>query len=302
MITRRTFLSKAVVAVMAPPMIQAKTSPFVRLGLVADPQYADVKPWQSRFYRQSLGKLTEAIIHFNSQDLGFCVNVGDTIDRHWTSFDDILKPFTKSRHTFHHLLGNHDFAVADEHKSRVPERLGLHHRYYSRSVQDYCFVMMDTTDISLYAQPGNSEAAAIAKARCQPLAETGAANAQTWNGAVGVKQLKWFEDTCRDAATKDHKVVVFAHHPVFPDNPHNEWNSADLLQVVERNRNIVAWFNGHNHAGAFGSHHGVPFVTLKGMVETERTNAFATLELLPDRMILQGFGRETSREVVFRNG
>ena len=106
--------------------------------------------------------------------------------------------------------------------------------------------------------------------------------------------------TCRQAARAERKVVVFAHHPIFPTGNHNEWNADALLRVVERNRNVVAWINGHNHAGAFGVHEGVPFITLKGMVETEKTNAFAVLHLHPDRLELVGHGREPSRELAFR--
>jgi 3',5'-cyclic AMP phosphodiesterase CpdA len=222
------------------------------------------------------------------------------IDKHWVSFDEILKPFSRSRHTFHHLLGNHDFEVEDRFKPRVPKRLGLKRRYYSIQVDGFCLIMLDTTDVSPYAHPEVSQEFAAATKEWNRVAAIGAPNAQPWNGAVGEKQLKWFADACRKAAKAGRKVVVFAHHPVFPPGVHNEWNSDALLRVVERHRNIVAWINGHNHAGAFGIQDEVPFVTLKGMVETENTNSFAVLELLPDKMTLNGFGREQSREIVFR--
>ena len=46
---------------------------------------------------------------------------------------------------------------------------------------------------------------------------------------------------------------------------------------------------------------GVPYVTLQGMVETADTTSFATAQILPDRMIVTGHGREPSRECVFRS-
>jgi hypothetical protein len=36
------------------------------------------------------------------------------------------------------------------------------------------------------------------------------------------------------------------------------------------------------------------------MVETLATTAFATAQVLPDRLVLTGHGREPSRELVFR--
>ena len=302
MISRRKFIAaSATMAAAGPFLMGASRKAELRLGLVADPQYADIAPLRTRFYRQSIGKLTEAVEHFNRLDLEWCVNLGDLIDQRWESFDEIFKPLARSRHKFHHLLGNHDFNVPDEFKPRVPGRLGLKDRYYSVRESGFCFVMLDTTDVSPYAYAANSKESAAATAERKRVAATGAINAQTWNGAVGERQLKWFEDTCRQAAKAKRKVIVFAHHPVFPADAHTEWNADALLQVVERNRNVVAWINGHNHAGAFGIHDDVPFITLKGMVETETTNAFGVAHLHSDRLQLVGHGREPSRELVFRN-
>jgi manganese-dependent ADP-ribose/CDP-alcohol diphosphatase len=95
---------------------------------------------------------------------------------------------------------------------------------------------------------------------------------------------------------------VFSHHPVYPANNHCEWNSDARLKVVERNLIVVAWINGHNHAGAYGVHAEVPFITLHGMVETRDTNAYAVEHLSSDRLELIGHGREPSRECKFRTG
>jgi manganese-dependent ADP-ribose/CDP-alcohol diphosphatase len=281
-------------------MLRAAGSPAVSVGLVADPQYADIAPAGTRFYRQSIAKLTEAVRFFDGEELAFCVNLGDIINGDWQSFDRILEPLAKSRHRVHHVLGNHDFEVADEFKPRVPGRLGLERRYYSVPEGGFCFVMMDTNDVSLYAYPADSKEHAAANVELQLLKAARAANAQTWNGGVGEAQLQWLEETCRTAAKAKQKVIVFAHHPIFPATAHTVWNSNAVLKVVERNRNAVAWINGHNHDGAFGSYQGVPCVTLKGMVEKADTNAFATARIYSDHLELTGHGSETSRELSFR--
>jgi manganese-dependent ADP-ribose/CDP-alcohol diphosphatase len=300
MLSRRTFITASLsLAVTGPYVMGASHKPALRLGVVADPQYADADPRTTRFYRQSLAKLTEAVEHFNGLDLAWCVNVGDLIDRGWESFEEVFKPLAKSRHRFHHVLGNHDFAVPDEFKERVPKRLGLKRRYYAIQENESCFVLLDTTDVSTYAHAANSKMSVGGTGELKRIGATGAINAQVWNGAVGNRQLKWFEETCLQAARTRRKVVVFAHHPVFPANDHCEWNSDALLKVVERNWNVVAWINGHNHAGAFGVHAGVPFITLKAMVETEDTNAFAEVRLHSDRLELVGHGREPYRELMF---
>jgi manganese-dependent ADP-ribose/CDP-alcohol diphosphatase len=272
----------------------------LRLGVVADPQYADIDNLNTRFYRQSIEKLTRAVEYFNEQELSFCVNLGDTIDKHWQSYDQIMVPFSKSRYRVHHVLGNHDFDLLDEFKSRVSNRLGIPNRYYSHEMGRWRFVFLDTTDVSLYAQPSSEPTYAVADNELKKLKSTNAIHAQSWNGSVSQRQLDWFQDVCTAAAKKQQRVIVFSHHPVFPANAHNAWNSSQILEVVGRHRNVVAWMNGHNHAGNLGIHEDVPFVTMKGMVETTDTNAFSVVSLHEDRLLIEGHGREPSRELKFR--
>jgi hypothetical protein len=278
----------------------AADRPVLSFGVVADPQYADVTPAGTRHYRQSVAKLTEAIAHFNDCELAFGVNLGDLIDRDWASYDAILEPLAQSRHPFHHVLGNHDFDLADAEKHRVPERLGRTQRYAAFERDAWWFVVLDTNDISLYAHPQNTPAHAEARATYERIVATGAPQAQTWNGGVGERQLAWFEATCRAAAKAGQRVIAMAHHPVYPPDAHNAWNSEQLLALLSRHGNVVAWLNGHNHAGAFAVFEDVPCVTFRGMVETERTNAYAVLRLFDDRLEIVGHGREPSREVPFR--
>jgi len=91
-------------------------------GLVADPQYCDCPDRRTRHYRASLGKLAEAARTFNAEDLSFTAQVGDIIDRHEASFDDILPVFERVRGPKHHVLGNHDFPIPAE---EVVARLGM---------------------------------------------------------------------------------------------------------------------------------------------------------------------------------
>ena len=117
---------------------------------------------------------------------------------------------------------------------------------------------------------------------------------------MGGAQLAWMERECAAARAANKRVIIFSHHPVWPENEHNVWNSAEVLALLDRHRHIVAWISGHNHAGGFGERHGLPFVTMRGMVETAATTAYAVARVLPDRLLLEGQGREPSRELPFR--
>ncbi len=300
-LTRRRFLGRAAAAVIAAPYIaRAAATTGFEIGLVADPQYANIKPLRTRFYREGRKRLEDAIEHFNGRDLAFCVNLGDLIDREWKSFDAMLTALRRSRHRWQHLLGNHDFEVPDESKRKVAGRLGLSAPHSSFDHAGFRFVVWDTNDVSIYAHALGTMERADAEKELERVKAEKRRQAQRWNGAVGPAQLAWFEMTCAAAQSEQKKVIVLAHHPVAPEGNHNVWNTDEVLAAVDRHPNIVAWFNGHNHAGAFAERNGIPYVTMRGMVETATTTAFATAKILPDRMLLTGHGREPSRELVFR--
>jgi len=206
----------------------------------------------------------------------------------------------RSRQSWHQLLGNHDFNVLDAEKSRVPGRLGMKWRFGSFERGRFRFVVLDTNDVSTYAHATVTPEHAAAAQELARLTAAKTPQAKSWNGAIGAKQMAWLERECAAAAAANQRIIVLAHHPVFPAGVHNLWNSAEVLALLDRQKHVVAWLNGHNHAGNFGEHNGLPCVTLHGMVETPVKNAFATAAIFEDRIVLTGHGRVPSRELKFR--
>jgi len=303
-LSRRAFLKTATVAIVGAPYVArgaASASAGFEIGLVADAQYADVEAKGSRFYRTGPARLGEAVEHFNGRDLAFCAHLGDLIDREWKSFDEITKPLNVSRHRFHHLLGNHDFAVLDELKPKVPGRLAMKQRYSAFDHAGFRFVILDTNDVSTYAHPAGTSQQTAAAQELARLTAASVKQAKPWNGGIGATQLAWLDRTFAEARSKGQKVIVFAHHPVLPSAVDNLWNDREVLELIDRHPHVVAWLNGHYHAGNFVQHNGVPFLTMHGMVETANTTAFATARILSDRMIITGHGREPSRELMFKS-
>lgn len=294
---RRRFLHTMTAAATAPLLARTTGEDGFEIGLAADAQYADIPSTRKRFYRQAVDRLTEAIEHCNARELAFCVHLGDLIDRDWKSFDAMAAPLARSRHTWHQLLGNHDFDVLDAEKARVPGRLGMKWRHGAFAHGGFRFVVLDTNDVSTYAHAAGSAERAAAEQELARLQAAQTRQARPWNGGVGAAQLAWFERACAAARRAGERVIVLAHHPVFPANDHNVWNDAAVLAAIDRQPNVVAWLNGHNHAGNYGERDGVHFVTLHGMVETPETNAFATARLLRDRILITGHGREPAREL-----
>jgi hypothetical protein len=277
--------------------MSSPSAPLFRFGVVADPQYAVLEPnlELDRYPAKSLDKLGEAIAEFNRHDLAFVVTLGDIIDRHWQSFNDILPVYETLRHERYFLLGNHDFAVAPEHLAKVANRVGLSSAYYDFTHAGYRFIALDGNETSLFAPPEGDPRRVEARALMKALRDAGAPNSQRWNGAVSDTQYAWLTAKLSEAKTAGEKVVVMNHYPIFPKNSHNALDSERLLALLSGHDHVVAYLNGHNHAGNFGVIDGTYFVNFKGMVDTEDSNAYAIVAVYEDRLEIAGFGREESR-------
>jgi len=266
-------------------------SPLFRFGAVADCQYCEATS-KNRKYNLSPKKLTACVEHYNKLDLSFVVHLGDFIDRDFASFDKVVSIYNRLKAPHYHVLGNHDFSVADDKKALVPAKLGLKQRYYEFARKGWRFIAIDGNDVSLYAWPKDdprTKAAAEYHKLLKP-------RPPTWNGAVGDKQLKWIESQLVTATKAKERVMLFCHFPVYPKNSHNLWNDKALTDLLARYPCVAAYVNGHNHAGNYGESDGIHYLTLKGMVDTEQSS-YSVIEVYADRLVVKGFGRETEREL-----
>jgi len=266
------------------------------VGLIADVQYADCEPVGTRFYRESLGNLAACVEDFNRRDLAFVIQVGDLIDRDFASFDRVLPVYERLKAPSYHILGNHDYAVAQDRLGEVPKRLGLKRRYYDFAIGSWRFIVLDGNEISLYAHPKDTHAYREAEAVYDELVAREAPNAETWNGGMGPEQIEWLRKKLAKASKAGERVIVFNHFPIFPlGDRHNLWNDAELLEAFGGFDCIAAYIAGHNHHGGYAIADSVHHFTLMGMVETEDTTAYAVVEVRSDRLKVIGIGREPTR-------
>ncbi len=220
-------------------------------GLLSDAQYCDRAPAGSRFYGESAKKLATCVEDLNAQALAFTIHLGDFIDAHASCLDRLLPIYERLSMPHYQVLGNHDFHVEPEIKGSIPERLGLTARYYDFDRAGVRFVVLDGGDLSLYAHLEGSEGHARAAAKLAGLEAAGAPNAQAWNGGVGPEQLQWLAMTLADAKAAGEKAIVFCHFPVYPPGEHNLWNDTEVVEILEGSGSVVAYINGHNHAGGY---------------------------------------------------
>jgi predicted phosphodiesterase len=278
-------------------MPSQQSSPLLRFGLIADPQYAPIAPNTrlDRHYGQSLGKLEAAIARFNGEDLDFVVTLGDVIDRDWENFDRVLALYETLRHPHHFLPGNHDFAVAADRLADVHARLGMPAPYHDFAVNGVRLIITDGNEVSLFAPPLDDPRRVEAAERLTLLTATGAANAQAWNAGMSATQVGWLGERLNLAEEAGERAIVFGHYPLYPESDHNLWGAEEVSALIADSPAAIGYFCGHNHAGNYGRLNGTHFVNIKGMVDTAEENAFAMVAVHADRMEITGFGREESR-------
>ena len=270
------------------------SDPIFTIGIVADLQYCDADPEMNRFFRNAPQKLDLVAEELNRHNPDFVVNLGDTIDHDWKSFDGIMPGFEKFRSPVHHVLGNHDYEVDDQYKALVHEKIGTE-KYYSISDKGWRFVVLDGNEISTFANPKGTNNYELA----EEWLKQEIVNANFWNGGIGGSQLNWLDEQLLEADQNEEKAIIFCHFPVYPAHRHNLLNDTELLAILQKHDCVKGWINGHNHDGNYGQAHDIHFINAKGIVDFEFDLAFCLLRLYDDHMEIEGFGNEISASLTF---
>jgi len=272
--------------------------PLFSFGIIADVQYCDCEPVGTRYYSSSLLKLTEAITTFRIDSPKFLVNLGDLIEKNYSSYNEVFKILDTAGFKIYHTIGNHDYSVEPRFKKRIPPLKSSKEGYYSFNHDNFRFIILNGNEISIYA---TNKKSAIKEANdyILKLKNEEKPNAVDWNGGMSTKQLEWLTNQLNSAAQNKEKVFIMCHFPVWPENEHNLLNYNDVLSILEKYDNIIAWFAGHNHTGNYGNFNMIHFVTMKGMVETEDVNSYAIVEVYKNKIWIKGYGREKNQILAY---
>jgi hypothetical protein len=266
----------------------------MKIGLVADPQYADKPLAGKRYYTESLWKLKEAVITFSENKVDFVQNLGDIIDMGWNSYDSILPIYQHLAPGIenYHLLGNHDFAIPPGRMPGLLEKLSMPNYYYSYEKNGWLFIVLDATDYAHYSNALHGHD--IKKLNRYFDSTIGEPNNHNYNGAIGDKQQKWLKKKLKKAKSSQRRVIIFSHIPLRPPNgAENLWNSDEIIDIIESFPNVVAYINGHNHAGNYELTNGVHYITIFGLVDT-LTSSYGILEIYDNQLVLKGYGNQRS--------
>jgi manganese-dependent ADP-ribose/CDP-alcohol diphosphatase len=275
--------------------------PVLTIGLIADPQYCDCDPLGSRYYRETMWKLPQAIDTMNKYKVDFVMNLGDMIDRYYESYDSVSKHYEKLDMPYYNLLGNHEFEeVDDELKSTIVSRYGMPGYYYAYSYENWRFLVLDGTELAGYSRYVHPDLAEEGDSVWNSV--QGMINGLTWNGGIGKAQQSWLRSEIDDAADSGQNVIMFCHLPVYPDSIDlNLWNKEEIISLLEQYPNIVAYINGHYHQGNYGYKNKIHYYTQAAMLDTPDTNSFGILRIFPRELVIQGFGRVPDRTLPYEN-
>ncbi|MDO5308037.1 MAG: metallophosphoesterase [Planctomycetia bacterium] len=298
----------------------------IRFGAIADIQYGDLDMTIGRDYRASLTKLLAASGAFNSDVASFVMNFGDSLQSDWENAQAIGELFQitgKAGIKWRHVLGNHDFLVPRVQKAKIYELLNVPKPgYYDFSLSDpedeenrWHVVVLNGNEISTYSAETDEEYERAVAERDRCKLANGKLPAD-WNGSISKTQLEWLDSTLTKAEEQDKNIIVCSHFPLFCQTRSlngsktkiasivnldmyffttgiSTWNGQELLDILDKHKNIRGYLAGHLHEGSYGVRNNVAHVTFKGVVETS-PNAYAFVELEKNAIIVEGHEAQPS--------
>lgn len=278
-------------------------------------------------------RLHAFVVHLGDLVDGRAAKVDSGVD---AQMDAALKQLLPASSKRYHVLGNHEFYVGLS-RSQLLYKYGIipdaratnstDHSYFTvRPAAGVRAIFLDTFDISILGRNRSDARAAAAHQlllRHNPLynASGGASSGndpsglrgleRSWvalNGGLGDAQLSWLADQLADARAAGDRVLIFSHIALHPGAQSLlcggmcvVWNHEQVLDVLRPyGDNVAACFAGHDHSGGYArdAQSGLSFITVQGIIETKpKGHAYADVTLFPDRLVVEGYGRVTSRKL-----
>ncbi len=251
------------------------------IGLVTDVHYADADTRGTRHYRDSLGKLEEAVDRFNALGASFVIELGDFLDAGPSKEHDIKflreadRVYRRFRGPRYYVLGNHCLHALTKTEFLANSGAEVKKSFHSFDHGGRHFIVLDAN----FKQDGTPYAAG---------------NFSWTDAAIPATEQKWLADDLKRAG--DKKVFVFLHQNLHDEkDPHGVKNAPQVRAILEAAGNVAAVCQGHMHTGGYAEIGGVRYCTLKAMVEGPglENNAHAVLMIDEEgRPKLEGFGRQ----------
>ncbi len=252
----------------------------LRVGLMTDLHYADKNPTKTRFYREALAKLDEAVEHMNREkptlviELGDFIDQADSVEREIEWLKTMESHFAKLSMPRHYVLGNHCVGTLTKQEfAQHTKAAGGHASFESNGVT---FLILDACfreDGTPYERKNfNWQDANLPKA-----------------------ELAWLE---AELSKVSGPVIVLAHQRLDLDKAHAVRNAVEVRALLERSGKVLAVFQGHSHKNDYQQIASIHYTTLVAMVEGTglESSGYTMLDIMGDSSLrLKGFRRQMNR-------
>ena len=283
--SRRAFLQHSTLCLAGFSSLRAAdldAKPLLRVGLMTDLHYADKAPTKTRYYREALAKLDEAVEHMNREKPALVVELGDFIDQADSVEKEIEWLRTMESHFArlsmprHYVLGNH--CVGTLTKQEFAANTKAAGGFESFEAAGVTFVSLD----ACFREDGT------------PYSRK---NFDWKDANVTEAELAWLEAELGKASGP---VIVFAHQRLDLDKAHAVRNAAEVRSLLEKSGKVLAVFQGHSHKNDYQQIAGIHYTTLVAMVEGTglESSGYTMLDVMPDSSLrLNGFRRQMKRDL-----
>jgi alkaline phosphatase len=285
MLSRRAFLQNSTLCLAGFSGLQAADSdakPLIKVGLMTDLHYADKPPTKTRFYREALAKLDEAVEVMNREkpalvvELGDFIDQADSVDREIEWLRTMESQFARLSMPRHYVLGNH--CVGTLTKEEFAANTKATGGFESFEAGGVTFVILDScfrSDGTPYSRKNFD-----------------------WKDAnVPKDELAWLGSQLSKASGP---VIVLAHQRLDADKAHAVQNAAEVRWLLEKSGKVLAVFQGHSHKNDYQQIAGIHYTTLVAMVEGSGAdnNGYTMLDVLADGSLrLNGFRKQANRDL-----
>nr|XP_060620521.1 manganese-dependent ADP-ribose/CDP-alcohol diphosphatase [Anolis sagrei ordinatus] len=252
----------------------------------------------------------------------------------------VMKEFQKLKAPVHHIWGNHelynfsrDYLVQSALNTKYLEdktllsHLVTHQSPTEDAASEFCyayqfcpmskfrFVLLDAYDLSTLGRGTSSKKYQESLRLLQQKNKNKNLNSPLdldecqfvqFNGGFSQDQLHWLDEILTYADKNQERVVIMGHIPIHPHATSRvclAWNYKEALSTIHSHHSVICFLAGHLHDDVYYlDSHGVHHLTLTGIIATPpESNAFGTIYVYHDRMVLKGNGSMPDREMLYKS-
>jgi predicted phosphodiesterase len=278
-INRREFVTTTVTLMGGIPFTgissaKGKFEP-IKFGIITDIHHAEreTPSGSTRYYNESVAKLSECVDLMNEQNVDFLIELGDFKDQGaLPKEEETLKflntvetEFSRFKGPCYHVLGNHDHDTISKQQflnGISNEGFKKASGYYSFNRSSFHFIILDANYTSTGAEYDHDNF--------------------DWNDAyIPESQLEWLKN---DLQLNKMPAVIFIHHRLDTppaDRQYCPGNADTVRKILEDSGNVMIVFQGHYHEGDLCKLKNIYYYTLKAVVEGSgpENNNYAIVEI-----------------------